>query len=190
MSWMRLCVALALAVGLSSSLAGAAEDEKKDQAGEKKVQTVDFRKLKELLPAELAGIKRSKAEGQKVSAGGFTVAMAEGTYEREAKENEENLPRVHVVIQDYGANSEIAKAQAVWAEQDIDNESDSGYTKSTKINGVPALETYQNEGKTGTLQMLVGKRFVLNVQIDHLPADQLQKVGKALPLDKLAALAK
>lgn len=36
--------------------------------------------------------------------------------------------------------------------------------------------------------MLVGGRYVVNVQTDNIPSDDVIKVAEALPLDKLAAL--
>lgn len=166
---------------------------KKDEAP-KKVQTVDFRKLKELMPAELAGIKRTNVEGQKVAAGGFSMSTASATYEKKPAENadadkdaDNAAPQVRVEVMDYG-DKQAAEGLAAWASTEIDQESDTGYTRTVKIGAHPAMETWDKDSKTGTLQVYVGKRFILTVTTNNLPSEQLQKIGKALPLDKLAAL--
>ena len=42
--------------------------------GGKKVETVDYKVLKDMLPADLSGMKRSEATGEKSSAMGITIA--------------------------------------------------------------------------------------------------------------------
>ena len=49
----------------------------------KEVETVNFRELKALLPAELDGLKRTSASGEKNNAFGINVSQAEGEYETE-----------------------------------------------------------------------------------------------------------
>ena len=47
------------------------------------VDTVDFRSLKELLPADADGLPRKEATGEKNGAAGFTISTANGKYANE-----------------------------------------------------------------------------------------------------------
>lgn len=147
---------------------------------------VDFRKLKEALPAELNGIKRTEANGEKTAMGEFKLSMARGTYVNDA--NADDSPRIEVTITDYGATKGMVEAFAAWSKMEIDRESDGGYEKTTKIGEYPAFETYQNEGKSGQLQVYVAGRFIVQVQTTNVPAEQLKKIGEEMKLEKLAEL--
>jgi hypothetical protein len=151
-----------------------------------KVQPIDFRKLKELMPAELAGIKRSNNEGQKTSLGEFQFSQASATYEK--ADAGEKDPHVTVEIMDYGAAPGMGQIAAAWQQLDIDKESDGGYEKTTKVKGNPAYETYTNESKSGQVQVWVGNRFYVNVNTTNLSGEELKKLVESLPLEKLAQL--
>ena len=149
---------------------------------------IDFRKLKEMMPAELAGVKRSENNGEKVSIGEFNVSTAHAEYAK--PEAGENDPRITVEIADYASAPEMGNVMTVWQQMEIDKESDNGYEKTTKVKEQPAYETYQNEGKSGQIQVWVAKRFYLNVQTTNLTAEQLKKLAESLPVDKLVEAAK
>jgi hypothetical protein len=165
--------------------------EEKPKADEK-TAPIDFRKLKEQMPETLVGIKRSSLDGQKIASEGFAMSQAEAHYAKQSENEEENLPKVHVVYTDFGSGAgSTAKVTAgVWAQAEIDQESDDGYTKTVKVNGTTGMETYSKSSKAGTLELVVAERFLLRIATTNLPADQLQKIAKELPLAKLAALAK
>lgn len=150
------------------------------------VQVVDYRKLKELLPGELGGLKRTGHSGEKIKLGEFSIANAKAEYAKEGEE--ENLPRIDVDIVDYGAAPGMAQGMAGFATMDVDREGDDGYQKSGKVAGQPALETWTAETKSGTIMILVANRFVVNIQTNNLPSEQIRKIAEALPIDKLAAL--
>jgi hypothetical protein len=148
-------------------------------------EPVDYKKLKELLPDTLVDLKRTDAKGQKIATGEFKISQAQGTY---GPKEGDNPPTIDLQIVDYGAAPGVAEGMAVWAKLDIDQESDSGYEKTTKIGGYPALIQFQNDGKHGTLQIFVADQFLVTVESHNLADDQFKKIGDALPLDKLAAL--
>ncbi|CAN5615918.1 hypothetical protein BH09PLA1_BH09PLA1_31200 [soil metagenome] len=177
----RRCVALAIVLLASVPLIAQQPD-----AATKPTEPVDFRKLKEALPAELLSIKRTEASGEKNSMGGFKISQARGTYTQDA--DAENAPRIEVTITDYSGTQGIAGAMAAWAQNEIDRESDSGYERTTKVGDYPAYETYQNESKAGQFQVFVDGRFIIQVDTTNVPAEQLKKLGEELHLEKLAAL--
>ena len=149
---------------------------------------MDFRKLKEFMPAEVNGIKRSKNEGEKVSFGEFTMSQATAEYAK--AEPAENDPRIEIQIMDYAASPEMGAAITAWSQLQIDKDSDAGYERTLKIKDQPAYETYQNEGKNGQVQIWVEKRFYLNLQTTNLSGDDVKKLVESLPIDKLVAAAK
>jgi hypothetical protein len=75
-----------------------------------------------------------------------------------------------------------------WTMTEIDKESDTGYEKTIKVKGNPGLETWEKEGKHGRVQLLVGSRFILNVDTRNIDSAQVLKVVESMPLDKIAAL--
>ena len=179
MSIFRACLTSAVVV-LSLQFVRAQD------ATTKPAEPVDFRKLKEAMPAELLTIKRTEVNGEKTAMGAFKISQAHGTFAKDA--NDGDAPRIEVTITDYAAAPGMAEAMAAWTKMEIDRESDGGYEKTTKVGEYPAFETYQNEGKAGQLQVFVAGRFVVAVTTQNVPADQLKKIGEELKLEKLAAL--
>jgi uncharacterized protein YceK len=158
-------------------------DKAKDMQNKEPVDPVDFRKLKELLPEKAAGLARKESSGEKNGAMGFTISRAEAKYADESNTS------VHVEIFDTGGVAGVATmALAAWTMADIDKETDNGYEKTTKIEGYKGYEKYNNESKSGEINVLVGDRFVVNVNGDNLTMDQIKSILKDINLDKLADL--
>jgi len=178
MTIQRTCASLCIVLVVALQFARA------DQPATKPTEPVDFRKLKEALPAELLGIKRTDASGEKNAMGNVKMSHAHGAYVKDA--DKEGAPRIEVDITDYAATQGMTEAMAAWSKMEIDRESDTGYEKTTKVGDYPALETYQNDGKSGQLQVFVADRFIVQVTTTNVPADQLKKIGEELKLAKLA----
>jgi hypothetical protein len=184
-----LAATAAVAVGsFSSSSFVAAQDAPAPATKPAKKPPTDYRKLKELMPAELAGVKRSSNEGEKLSLGDFVITQARAEYAK--AEAAETDPRVNIELFDYAGAPDMAQIVTAWQTMDVDRESDDGYERTTKVKDQPAYETYQNEGKSGQFQIWVGGRYYLNVQTTNLTPEQLKKLTESLPIDQLVALAK
>lgn len=151
-----------------------------------KVPAVDFRKLKEVLPENLAGVKRSEARGEKQKLGEFTFTTAHGEYQKE--DAGETDPNLSLELFDYGAAPEMASMFTVWQQMEIDRESDNEYEKTVKIKEHPGLEKYNSEGKHGELQLYVANRFLLTLNANNISQEQFKKAIEELPVEKLAAL--
>jgi hypothetical protein len=144
---------------------------------------VDFRELKELLPAALDGMKRTKASGEKSGAMGMTVAFAEGIYEADAG------GKIHIKISDNaGMGGFMAFAQAGWAASEIDRESDTGFERTTTYGQNKAREEYDNRGKSGKVEILVGGRFMVEVSGNDIAWEAIQAAAKKVDTAKLATL--
>jgi hypothetical protein len=146
------------------------------------VAVVDFRELKALLPAELPGMKRTAASGEKNSAMGMTVAVAEGSYEG-------GDSSVNIKITDMGGTGTLmGMAAAGWAMSEIDKETDTGYERTTTIDGNKAHEEYDTDDKSGETQVLVGGRFLVEVDGNSVTPEQLKSAVSKIDLKKLAGL--
>jgi hypothetical protein len=144
---------------------------------------VDFRELKAILPAALDGMKRTKASGEKSGAMGMTVAFAEGIYEASSGET------IHIKISDNaGLGGFMAFAQAGWSASEIDRESDTGFERTTTYGQHKAHEEYDNSGKSGKVEILVGGRFLVEVNGNNIAWEAIQAAAKKVDLTKLATL--
>ncbi|HYO08406.1 MAG TPA: hypothetical protein VER17_05500 [Tepidisphaeraceae bacterium] len=178
-------IALAGLFVLSSVAFVVAQEAPATSQAAAKVAPMDFRKLKELMPAELCGLKRTGNEGQKMSLGEFTISQATGDF---GGGDEENAPTIHVDIQDFAGATGMGDVMTAWQTLEIDKETDGGYEKTTKVAGQPAFESFQREGKSGQLQIYVAKRYYVNVTASNLTQEQFKKLGESLPIKKLAEL--
>ena len=187
MSQVRWMVAALVSVGVVAAAAtnvARAEDPKPAKAA----STVDFRKLKELMPAELNGLKRTEHNGEKNAFGTVSVSTAKAEYRKNKDQDDEKEPSISIEVVDYGG-IEMAKGLAMaWTMAEIDKESDEGYEKTVKVKGHPGMETWHKEGKNGNVQVLVGNRYILTVDTTNIPSEQVLKIVESFPLDKLAAL--
>lgn len=152
------------------------------QAAAGAAQTVDFRKLKELLPEKLGELKRTHAKGQKNSAMGITVSEAEGRYEGPG-----DASAVVELSDTAGMGGLGAFAQMAFA-GDIDSESDTGYEKTYAYKGWRVMEQYDSEDRSGEISTMVEGRFMVKISMQNIKPEQLKAALDALDLKKLAAL--
>ena len=155
-------------------------------ASQPAAQPVDYHKLKEIMPDKLGGQPRGKVEGQKVSAGAMVISNAKAEYA--PKESADNAPHLDVEIVDYVATPAMAAGAAAWQNIQIDNESDTGWEKTTKVAGNPAMESYKNDARQGEATVFVASRFIVTLKTEKLSSDDFKKAVEELPLAKLAEL--
>lgn len=143
---------------------------------------VDFRELKALLPAEIDGAK-GELKGGRNGAMGMSVSQAEGRYE-----NDQGAGVTIKIADISGVGGLAAMAFTAWATADIDNETDDGYEKTTTIDGNKALEKYNTKGKNGQIQLLVDKRFSIEVHGSDVSMEKMKAALGKIDLSKLKAL--
>jgi hypothetical protein len=142
---------------------------------------VDFKKLLPLLPEAPAGWTADKPEGDTTEASGFKMTSVHRDY---TKGEGDNVPSVTVSILDASANQEyIGAITGTWS---MKSETTEGYAKGVTIDGNAGFETYENEGKHGTLWTIIGKRFLLEIETRNADAKELQEWVKRIDLKKLA----
>jgi hypothetical protein len=156
----------------------------------KKVQPIDFRKLKELLPGEVGGVEQSDSSGSRQKIGDMAISQATGEYNAEAGDDDEAQPKsAQVIIIDYGGSPEMIQGMTAWTQMEIDNESDDGYQRTVEVQGFKGLEQYNFEGKQGSLVLAVANRFLVTIHTNQHESDVLKATGEAMKLKDLAALA-
>lgn len=146
------------------------------------VATVDFRALKELLPADADGLPRKEATGEKNGAAGFSMSTAEGKYA-----NEDGSETIEINIVD-GGGSPMMMGLAAWSMIEVDKETENGYEKTTKMGDNKAYEKYDNADKDGEVSVLVNKRFVVTAKGRGVSMDKIKAALGDVDLSKLADL--
>lgn len=147
----------------------------------KKVEPVDFRELKALLPETIGNLKRSNLEGEKVAAMGMNISNANADY----SEAETNVS-IDLKITDLGSVSGLSGLAAYgWYMVDIDKENDNGYEKTITYKGNKGYEKYNNEYKDGEISILVAKRFVIEANGNNISMDQLKAAVDMIDIGKL-----
>ncbi|MGA0560669.1 transposase [Larkinella sp. VNQ87] len=146
------------------------------------VETVDFRKLKDLLPADAAGLARKEASGEKNGMAGFNISTAQGEYR-----NDDGSQSVEINIVDAGGTGALM-GLAAWSIIEVDKETENGYEKTTKYGDYKAYEKYDNASKDGEIAVLINNRFIVTAKGNGIEMSQLKSTLEEVDLDKVAAL--
>ncbi len=146
-------------------------------------QVVDFNKLLPLLPEAPADWTADKAEGATNEAGDVKITNVHRDYR---KGEGENAPSTSISILDSAANPEYVEATtAAW---NFSTSTAEGYSKSVTLDGNQGFETFEKEGKHGTLWIMVAKRYFLQVETQAQDSSALQEWSKRVDLKKLAEI--
>lgn len=148
--------------------------------GGKKVETVDYKVLKEMLPGDVAGLHRTDANGEKTTAMGMQVSNATGSY------SDNQGKSATVKITDIGSLTGLAGMAAyAWAATDVDRESDTGYEKTSMFNGYKSHEKWDKSSNSGEISVLVGGRFVAEASGNGIDMNALKDALTKVDLKKL-----
>jgi hypothetical protein len=144
-------------------------------------EVVDFNKLIPLLPEPAAGWTADKAEGSTDDVGGTKITSVHRDYK---KGEGDTSPTTSISILDSAANPDyVSSTTAAWS---MSTSTPEGYTKTLTIEGMPGFETFENEGKHGTLWLMVAKRYVLTIETQNQESKDLQEWLKRIDVKKLA----
>ncbi len=158
---------------VGAALSGAA-------AGGSSADLVDFRALKGLLPDAVGALKRASASGEKNAAMGFGASWAEGRY------GSEDGAHMKVKIADFMGAGALAALGIAAVE--VDKETETGFERTTTIDGNKAYEEYDNKAQKGELKVLVGKRFMIEIEGRRVPMQTMKDALAKIDLPKLQAL--
>ena len=152
-------------------------------AGGKNVEPMDFHKLKDMLPESLPGMTRREASGQSGEAMGLKGSSATARYGDGANAS------INIEIADMGSLSGLAGLASRF-DPKMEKETDTGYERTTKIDGQLVHERYDRRAKSGEVAILLGERFAVTVRGDGVEPAALTGALKQIDLAKLASLAK
>ena len=152
-------------------------------AGAGSYEPVDFRKLKEALPQELAGFEKGESSGEKNNAFGISVSEAKQSF-RTADGNK----RVRFEITDPGSLAGPFALANVWLNVEVDKESGDGYEKTSTVGGRKIHEKWSKSSKRGEVQMVVGNRFMVEVNAEGVEMNDVKSLLGKIDVAKLEAM--
>ncbi|CAN5571680.1 hypothetical protein BH20VER1_BH20VER1_31930 [soil metagenome] len=175
------CFAFALTCTAQPPAPGEETTEAKPLPG---AEVVDYTKLLPLLPEPPAGWKADEAEGSTDNIGETSITNVHRDYQK--GEGGDGAPTTAISILDSASNPEyVESTTAAWDSNVSDAE---GYTKTVTIDGLPGFETFEIDGKHGTLWVMVAKRYFLQIETTGQEASALQEWVKRVDLKKLAEI--
>jgi hypothetical protein len=161
----------AMAKGLEA-MAGA--------GGGKAVEPVSFRDLQTFFP-DLDGWEKEKPTGERMTSP-FAFSQAEVRYNK-------GDAQIEMKLVDSGFNQLLFTPFAMMMQAGYEKETQTGYEKSTTVAGMPGWEKWNTDGKDGSVNALVGKRFLLSIEGSNVPdVKALHAIAAKIDFNKLAAL--
>ncbi|HEY5101241.1 MAG TPA: Yip1 family protein [Steroidobacteraceae bacterium] len=149
--------------------------------GDHRVDPVDFRTLKGMLPDSVAGMQRTGSAGANEQALGVKTSNATADYQGTGD------ARLHIKISDIsGVSGLLGVAGALG--QKTDSESDAGFEKDTTIGGREFHEKFQNAGKHGELTTIVSQRFEVDVTGEGADVSALEKAAGSIDFAHLESM--
>ena len=146
-------------------------------------EPVNFRLLRDLLPASVAGMAQTEVEGATEGAMGFSVSQAQARY---APAEGDGSFEIHVM--DYGAVPSAGMMGLGWTMADVDRETSDGYEKTITLGGHRGYRQYDTAARDGELSLFVAERFLVTVSGSDVGDDQIEAALRAVDLAALAAL--
>jgi hypothetical protein len=157
--------------GMATAMAGA---------NGKAADPVSFRDLQTAFPA-VDGWTMDKPKGERM-----TSPVAFSQTETRYRNGEQ---RIEVKIVDSAFNQMLVAPWAMFLTAGYEKETDDGYEKSTTIAGNPGFEKWNEPRKSGELNLVVAKRFLVSVEGDNLSdMKQLHAFAGQVDFAKLAGM--
>jgi hypothetical protein len=159
--------------GMAGAMSGTTPDGKP-------VDPVSFQALQTALP-ELAGWERSAPTGERMTAP-VAFSEAETHYTR-------GDTNVTVKIVDSAFSQLLVAPWAMFLTAGYERESSEGYEKSVNVGGNPGFERWNKDSRTGELNLVVAKRYLVTVEGDNLSDTQvLHEFASKIDAGQLSSL--
>jgi hypothetical protein len=148
----------------------------KDPVAEKlealrKASPTDLSVMQEMLPAEMAGIKRSKFS----MTSNLGYAMVQADYEKSSKEY------VHLVMYDCtGEQGADLYKKSFLAYMDKTDANADGYTKAVDFMGKKAVERFEAGNKIVTLSFMADDKILVVLSGKNIPAETIREAAQKL----------
>jgi hypothetical protein len=147
--------------------------------GGKDVKPVDFHQLKDMLPESIGGMRRTEASGQSGEAMGIKGSSATARYEG-------GNGSLQLEITDLGSLSGLAGLAGKF-DPNLEKETDTGYERTSRINGQLVHERYDRRARSGEVSVILNNRFSVTVNGSGVDAGALTGALKEIDLSRLAA---
>jgi len=167
-----------MAKGLEAMAQGLAGAASAVGADGKPVDPVSFRALQALFP-DLPGWEKGKPTGERMTAP-VAFSQAEVHYTK-------GDSRLELKIMDSGFHQLLLAPYTMFLTSGFERETQDGYEKSTKVGDAPGWEKWNTAQKSGEVNAVVGKRFL--VQAEGRDVDDIKVLHDAIVKTNLAKLA-
>ena len=148
--------------------------------GGKTVEPVNFHELQGIF-VPLAGWEMGKPTGEMRSSP-FAFSQADVKYRKENRE-------IEVSVTDSGFNQLMLAPFALFLTSGYEKETEHGYERSAKVAGYPGWEEWDSSNKSGEVNAVVNKRFIVKFKGYELDDTKvLHQLAEASNLTKLASL--
>ena len=146
----------------------------------KRIEPIAFQTLQTHLP-KVSGWEMEEPQGQRM-----TMPVPFSQVETEYRKGDS---RIELTIVDTGFAQMLIAPWSMMLAAGFSNETSDGYQKAANIAGHPAFEEWRTRDKDGTLNILVGKRYMVTLD-GHDIADmkELHQFASAIDLGAIAAL--
>lgn len=171
----------AAAPNLGDALGGFLNSVGASMGGSQPVAPVDFHALTALLPASLPGMKRTNGGGSNSQSMGVKSASAHAEYHGAGSQS------IKVSISDLTGVAGIMGMSDMMP-KDTDSETDEGYEKDVTLGGRSMHEKFTKAGSAGSLQVIVAKRFEVDVDGSGVSMDAVHAAMGQVDLAKLEAM--
>lgn len=141
---------------------------------------VSFKVLLTYLPEEIDGMKKENPRGETSTMGEWNYSSASADY----KGPDGMSARVEVL--DYAYIGMLYAPVRMWLKMKINKESTEGFERTTEIAGYPAYEKWEISGEHAEVTVLVGDRFIVNIDTRKLPENKPREIAEHMNLGKLA----
>ncbi len=145
------------------------------------VDPVSFRELINQLPNPPLGWERTEPEGSTTSMGEFRVSQAEATYRQGDR-------RIQISLIDSVYNPALHAPFLIAAS--FSQESTSGFDRGLTFGSHPGRESYTNDSRSGTLAVLVERRFIVEIKGSDIEANDLRQWWDRLNIRQLEGMAR
>jgi len=126
---------------------------------------LSFQELLECLPKAPSGWSTEQPQGQTNSFGDYSVSQVKQTYFNRDQQ-------MTVSIFDWAFNSAFYLPFLLSTE--FSQESTAGYSKGINIDDIPGRETYDYNTKDGSLNLLINRRFLVEISGNNIEESELR----------------
>lgn len=141
---------------------------------------VSFKVLLTYLPAQIDEMKKENPRGETTTMGEWTYSNASADY------NGAEGKSARVEVLDYAYIGVLYAPVRMWLKMKINKESTEGFERTTEVGGYPAYEKWDASSERGELTVLVGDRFIVQVETRKMPENMPREIAQSMGLDKLA----